>query len=78
MDQDKSTISYSASDESYIKTDNNIIINERSIRWVKKINECLLICSRMDGCNTSIFDNTHKVCQYNNPISYNKLNKHFD
>ena len=27
--------------EKYIKTDDNTILNEKCIRWVKKISECL-------------------------------------
>ena len=54
----------------YLKTDNNFIINEKRIRWVKKIGDST-------GCNVKIGD-THKICKINNPDSYNKLNKHFE
>lgn len=52
---------------SYIKTDDNKLINEACIRWVKKIDECLEICTRADGC-TNI--NTHRLCKLNNPDSF--------
>jgi hypothetical protein len=60
----------------YIKTDNNKIINEKCIKWVKKMSDCLEVCIKSNGCN---IDNggTHKICLVNNPESYNKLNKHF-
>ena len=61
--------------ERYIKTDENKIINEKCIRWVKKMNDCLEVCTKSIGC--SIGD-THKICKNNNLDSYNKLNKHFD
>jgi len=62
---------------SYIKADDNKIINEYSIKWVKKISECLEVCTKSIGC--SIKDNdTHKICKINNFDSYNKLNKFFD
>lgn len=61
---------------SYIKTDDNRIINEFSIRWVKKMNECLEVCSKTVGCSVGV--DTHKVCKLYSPNSYNKLNKHFD
>ncbi len=62
---------------SYIKTDDNRIINETYIRWVKKMNDCLKVCVRANGC--SIFSGqTHTICKLNSPESYNKLNKHFD
>jgi len=61
---------------SYIKTDDNRIINEKYIRWVKKMNECLEICSKFDGCKAGV--NTHQVCKLNSPDSYNKLNIFFE
>lgn len=60
----------------YIKVDDNKIINERCIRWVKKIDECLEICTRNDGC--SVHANTHKLCKINNNDSYMYLNAHFN
>ena len=61
---------------SYIKTDDNKVINEKSIRWVKKMSECLEVCIRTNGCREQV--NTHKICKSNNPESYNKLNSLFD
>ena len=62
----------------YIKTDNNFTINEQSIIWIKKMNECLYVCTKKGGCN--IIDNidTHKICKMYSLNSYNKLNKHFE
>lgn len=60
---------------SYIKTDDNIIIKEKSIKLVKKIDECLYLCARSNGCNKY---NTHKICKSNNLDSYNKLNVFFE
>jgi len=59
---------------SYIKTDNNKIINETHIRWVKKLNNCLEVCTKSTGC--SIGD-THRICKLNTPDSYDKLNANF-
>ena len=61
---------------SYIKTDNQKVINEKSIRWVKKMNECLEVCNKSTGCLLHV--NTHKICKSNSPESYHKLNKHFE
>lgn len=61
---------------SYIKCDNNIILNEKYIRWIKKINECLEICAKPNGCSL-IGGDTIKVCKLYNPDSYTKLNNHF-
>lgn len=61
----------------YIKTDDNTIINENCIRWVKKINNCLEICTKSTGCNVQNKD-THQICKLYNLDGYNKLNKHFE
>jgi hypothetical protein len=61
-------------DNSYIKINNNIIINKKCIRWVKKMDECLEICTLLNGCYG---DNTFKLCKINNLESYTELNKHF-
>ena len=63
---------------SYLKTDHGIIINEKCIRWVKKMNECLHVCIRTSGCDLLAFDDTHKICKINSQQSYDKLNKHFE
>jgi len=60
---------------SFIKADDNKIINEKFIRWVKKMDECLEVCQKFTGCE--IGKDTHKICKLNNPDSYNKLNIHF-
>lgn len=59
----------------FIKVDNDKIINEKAIKWVKKMDECLYICTKSDGCT---LDYTHKLCKINNFNSYNKLNKNFE
>jgi hypothetical protein len=63
----------------YLKTDDNTIINENSIRWIKKINECLYVCSKATGCRTDVINlGTKPICKLNNPESYDKLNKYFE
>ena len=61
----------------YLKTDDSKIINERRIRWVKKMGDCLEVCIKSTGCSIKSND-THKICKLNNLDSYNKLNKHFE
>jgi hypothetical protein len=65
---------------SYIKTDENKVINEKCIRWVKQMDECLFVCTKSTGCNdfVSRHRDSHKVCKSNNPESYAKLIKLFD
>jgi hypothetical protein len=62
---------------SYLRVDDNKIINETCIRWVKKMDDCLHVCTKLTGCNISNGD-THKICKINNLDSYNKLVKHFE
>ena len=64
-------------DNSYIKTDDNKVINEKYIRWVKKMSVCLEVCTKSTGCNNKFVD-THRICKLNNPDSYYKLNKFFN
>jgi hypothetical protein len=60
----------------YIKTDDNKVINEKHIRWIKKMDECLLVCTKSDGC--IVKKDTHTICKIYNLDSYNKLNAHFE
>jgi hypothetical protein len=63
--------------QTYIKTDDNIIINEKYVRWVKKMNDCLEVCVKSNGCSVQ-HEGTHKICKLNSLESYNNLNKHFE
>ena len=63
-------------DKVYLKTDDNKIINEKQIIWVKKMSECLEVCTMSTGCIAG--NGTHKICKINNPHSYDKLNIFFD
>jgi hypothetical protein len=60
----------------YIKTDDNQVINEKCIRWIKKMGDCLEVCTKADGC--VVKRNTHSICKFHNLDSYNKLNVHFE
>ena len=61
----------------YIKTDEHKIINEKCIRWVQKMGDCLEVCAKVTGCDVKSGD-TIRICKLNNLDSYNKLNKHFE
>ena len=61
--------------KNFIKADGNTMINIKYIRWVKKIDECLQICTKSNGCSK---DTTNYLCKYNNHDSYMKLNKLFE
>lgn len=57
---------------SFIRADDNYFINKKNIRWIRKMDECLYICSKQAGCRKW---DTHQICKSNNPKSYDKLNK---
>ena len=61
----------------FLKTDNNTIINEQAIIWVKKMYDCLEVCTKPSGCRLRGGD-THTICSFNNYDNYNRLNKHFE
>jgi hypothetical protein len=65
-------------EQQFIKTDDNRIINKKCIRWVKKMNECLAVCTKLSGCDMVHYSDTHKICKINSPESYNKLNLFFE
>ena len=60
---------------SYISTDDGKIINERHIIWIKKMNNCLEICSKKFGCYGK--SDTDSVCREFSLKSFNKLNNNF-
>lgn len=59
----------------YIKTDDNKVINEKYITWVKKMGDCLEVCTKSDGC--VLKRDTHSICKLYSLEGFNKLNKHF-
>jgi hypothetical protein len=63
----------------FIKTDDNTLINEKNILWIKKMNECMDVCAKKTGCDiNNLGIDTHKICKKNNLTNYNNLNKLFD
>ena len=60
------------SKNNYIKVDDNKVINEKCIKWIKKMDECLAICTKSNGC---YIKDTHKVCKINNEDSYKTMIK---
>ena len=61
---------------SYIKADDNKVINEKNIKWIKKMGDCLEVCTKSNGC--VIKQDTHTICKFHTPDSYNKLNCLFE
>jgi hypothetical protein len=62
-------------ESTYIKVDNNRIINTNFIRWIGLGDKCFYICNEMDGCTG---DTIHQLCKINNPKSFETIKKFFD
>lgn len=60
----------------YVKTDDNKVLNVKAITWIKKMSDCLEVCTKTTGCQLE--KDTHKICKFHTPDSYNKLNALFD
>jgi NADH:ubiquinone oxidoreductase subunit E len=60
----------------YLKTDDNKIINEKCIKWVKQMENCLEVCTMSPGCIVN--KNTHRVCKDKSYESYMKLISFFE
>jgi hypothetical protein len=75
MEQSKVENSNVTTSANFITADNNRIINVNCIKWAKKLDECLYICTKSAGCDG--VSDMHKLCKINNSEGYNKLNKHF-
>lgn len=73
--QSESTQIKKESEITFIQTDNQFIVNEQCIRWIKKVHDCMQICAKPTGCVSS-FD-TLRVCKMNSPDSYDRLNNYF-
>jgi hypothetical protein len=77
MKQDKANfVKICIMENTYLKTDDNKLINEIHITWVKKMKDCLHVCTKTTGCVMTI--DTHKICKVNTPQSYEKLNIYFE
>ena len=55
----------------FIKADDNKAINLQSVLWIKKMGDCLELCSKQNGCLGE--KDTHKICKFNTEDSFNKL-----
>ena len=60
----------------FIKADENTLINATAVVWIKKMGDCLEVCNKITGCKLGY--DTHKICKFNTPDSYNKLNALFE
>ena len=59
--------------QSYIKADDNTMLNENYIKSIKQVNDCYHICINSNGCKNS---DTYKICKLNIE-SYTKINNIF-
>ncbi len=60
----------------YIRTDNGTLIHERAILWMRRVEECIHLCSRTVGCSEHpVQGNTHRICKDFSPETYNRLKR---
>jgi hypothetical protein len=59
----------------FLCTDDDIAVNENNIVWVKRIRNCMHICTNTNGC--IVKKNTHPVCQDFQPESFARLENLF-
>lgn len=59
----------------FISVEEKHVINTKCIKWMKKMNDCIHICTHSNGCELK--SDVHMVCNFNMPESYNTLNKYF-
>jgi len=59
----------------FLSIDDNILINERCVRWVKKMDECIYVCDKLYGCND--VNGTYKICKETNPRNYEVWSQKF-
>ena len=52
------------STNSYLRAEDNKILNETYIRWVKKVGDCMEVCTKADGCY--LYGNTSQICKATN------------
>lgn len=58
----------------FVKTDGDKIVSVKHIQWIKKMDECMELCTTSKMCFTrGPFKNTHSVCKSVNPRSYKQL-----
>lgn len=76
LEEDSGNIRDIKFNENFIKVDNNTIVKSKYIRWVKKIDECLYVCTKPTGCSI-VSGDTHKICKINNSESFMKLDQWF-
>ena len=56
-----------------IKMDDGLVLNIRNIRWIKKVHDCMYICSKDNGNNIST---SHVICnsREKNEKTFEKFN----
>lgn len=40
----------------YIKVDGDVIVNEKHVRWVKRLHDCMYICMKTNSPNTEAIE----------------------
>jgi len=46
----------------FIRFDDGLLLNTKYIRWIKKVHDCMYICTNSDGCSQRT---SHVICSSN-------------
>lgn len=59
-----------------IKFHDGLVLNKKYIRWIKKVHDCMYICTKSDGCNAW---SSHVICSSdeNQKKDFDKINQIF-
>lgn len=60
----------------FIKFNDDLVLNKKYIRWIKKVHDCMYICTKSDGCNNW---SSHVICSSNEnqKKDFDKINQIF-
>jgi hypothetical protein len=62
----------------FIIFDDGLVLNKNHIRWIKKIHDCMYICTKSSGCSESA-RSSHVICSSNEnqKKDFDKINQIF-
>lgn len=59
----------------FLKADDNTLINPKKILWIQKYKECIYVCTKSTGCSTLT---AHSICKHKTFDSYEALKQYFE
>jgi hypothetical protein len=63
----------------FIKINDDTLVNQNYIQWMKQVGDCIYICNKVYGCDEKSLYGTYKICKSgDNFKSYSILKKKFN